>query len=128
MIDIKEKLLWAINTIRDKEMFGLDELNASLSRERRAKGSMLDAVKAIDELEKQNAELKAELMGKEIGFVHSLDWYRDQHKQLEKQNEKLKILLKGWLEHRKTNSADNAFYYDQLNYLIDDTEEVLEEK
>lgn len=48
--DIIMHLKWAINTIRDKVMFGRDELGAALAREMRAKGVMIDAVKYIEEL------------------------------------------------------------------------------
>ncbi|NBX97518.1 hypothetical protein EBQ81_01460 [bacterium] len=48
--DIIMHLNWAINTIRDKVMFGRDELGASLAREARAKGVMIDAIKYIEEL------------------------------------------------------------------------------
>lgn len=44
-----EKLQWAIDTIRNQEMFGRDELGASLAREKRAKGVMLDTIKFIEE-------------------------------------------------------------------------------
>jgi hypothetical protein len=39
--DIIMHLNWAINTIRDKVMFGRDELGAALAREMRSKGVML---------------------------------------------------------------------------------------
>jgi hypothetical protein len=48
--DTLETLEWAINTIRDKVMFGRDELGAALARESRAKGAMLDAKKEIEKL------------------------------------------------------------------------------
>lgn len=51
--EITEHLNWAINTIRDKVMFGRDELGAALARETRAKGVMIDAVKYIQTLEKE---------------------------------------------------------------------------
>ena len=38
---------WAVNTIRDKEKFGRDELSASRARELRAKGVLLDCKKYI---------------------------------------------------------------------------------
>jgi hypothetical protein len=47
MSDTLEHLEWAINTIRDKLMFGMDELGAARSRESRAKGAMLEAKKEI---------------------------------------------------------------------------------
>jgi hypothetical protein len=49
-LDTLETLEWAINTIRDKVMFGRDELGAALARESRAKGAMLDAKKEIEKL------------------------------------------------------------------------------
>jgi len=49
-LDIVKTLNWAIDTIRDKQMFGQDELGAALSRERRAKGAMIGAVKEIESL------------------------------------------------------------------------------
>ena len=55
-MNTKETLLWAVNTIRDKVMFGRDELGASRAREMRAKGAMLDAIEEIDKLEKQLRE------------------------------------------------------------------------
>jgi hypothetical protein len=51
--DIIIHLNWAINTIRDKVMFGRDELGAALAREMRAKGVMIDAVKYIEELHEE---------------------------------------------------------------------------
>lgn len=45
--DILSSLDWAINTIRDRVMFGRDELGASKARELRAKGVMIDAVEEI---------------------------------------------------------------------------------
>jgi hypothetical protein len=53
---IKDKLLWAIDTIRDKLMFGRDELGASLARESRAKGVMIEAISEIEKLEKKLQE------------------------------------------------------------------------
>ena len=54
-----EHIDWAIETIRERVMFGLDALSAALSRERRAKGALLEAKKHIIELEKEIANLKA---------------------------------------------------------------------
>lgn len=51
--DILEHIEWARQTIKDKEMFGLDPLNASFSRERRASGALLSAKQAIEELRKE---------------------------------------------------------------------------
>lgn len=60
-LDTVSNLEWAISTIREQLMFGLDELNAAKSRERRAKGVMLAAVKEIQSLEAENNELKKEI-------------------------------------------------------------------
>jgi len=57
---MEEKLMWAINTIRDRLLFGRDELGAALARELRAKGVMLDAVKTFRAMDKENEELKKE--------------------------------------------------------------------
>ena len=45
-----EILNWAIDTIRERVMFGRDELDASRARESRAKGAMIDAVEEIERL------------------------------------------------------------------------------
>ena len=50
MSDIIDRIEWALETKRDKPMFGLDELNAALSRERRLFGVLLDCKKEIDNL------------------------------------------------------------------------------
>ena len=47
------KLEWAIDTIREQVMFGMDDLGAAKSRERRAKGVMIDACEYIKDLEAQ---------------------------------------------------------------------------
>lgn len=49
--NILSSLDWAINTIRDQILFGLDELGAAKARELRAKGVMIDTVEYIKELE-----------------------------------------------------------------------------
>jgi len=55
-LKIEEKIEWAVNTIRDKETFGLDQLNASLARERRAKGVLIDCRKEIQKIKQQLEE------------------------------------------------------------------------
>lgn len=50
MSDILEKIEWALETKREKLMFGLDELNAALSRERRLFGVLLECKKEIERL------------------------------------------------------------------------------
>lgn len=66
-LDIIETIDWAMNTIRDRVMFGLDDLNAAYSRERRAKGALGDAKKVILQLQKKNKELTEALQS--IAFV-----------------------------------------------------------
>ena len=61
MKDIVTNLNWAINTIKDKLTFGRDELGAAIARETRAKGVMVEAVKYIEQLEKENKIMKEEL-------------------------------------------------------------------
>ena len=58
ILSIEQKIEWALDTIRHKETFGMDELNASLSRERRAKGVLLDCKKTIEKQKKEIEELK----------------------------------------------------------------------
>lgn len=53
MSKVVDLLDWAIDTIREKVMFGRDELGAALSRELRAKGVMLGAKKYILQLEEE---------------------------------------------------------------------------
>jgi hypothetical protein len=53
MSDIIKNLEWAIDTIREQVLFGLDELGGAKARERRAKGVMLDACKEIKTLEEK---------------------------------------------------------------------------
>ena len=50
LLEVNEELLWAINTIRNEETFGLPDLAAAKSRERRAKGVMLTAWSAINKI------------------------------------------------------------------------------
>jgi FtsZ-binding cell division protein ZapB len=57
MSDILEKIQWAKDTITNKELFGLDELNASLAREKRARGVLTDAKKEIESLRQENEKL-----------------------------------------------------------------------
>lgn len=52
MSDILDTIEWAINTIRNKERFGLDDYGAALARERRAKGVLIDAKEEIARLQK----------------------------------------------------------------------------
>jgi hypothetical protein len=71
MKDTVANLNWAINTIRDRLMFGRDELGAALARETRAKGVMIDAVKYIEQLERENKIIKEELLSTKV-FCESL--------------------------------------------------------
>lgn len=71
MKDIVTNLNWAINTIRDRLMFGRDELGAALARETRAKGVMVEAVKYIEQLERENKIMKEELLSTKV-FCESL--------------------------------------------------------
>lgn len=57
MKDILSKIDWAIDTIRDQLKFGLSDLDAVLSRERRAKGVLIEAKEEITALKE---ELKRE--------------------------------------------------------------------
>lgn len=50
LLEVNEELLWAINTIRNKETFGLPDLEAAKSRERRAKGVMLTTWSTINKI------------------------------------------------------------------------------
>jgi hypothetical protein len=57
--DIIVLIDWACETIREKQMFGLEsEFKAALSREMRAKGVLLDCKEYILELEKKIEELE----------------------------------------------------------------------
>lgn len=47
MSEVTENLQWAMDTITYNQSFGLDALGASLSRERRAYGVMMDAIKDL---------------------------------------------------------------------------------
>lgn len=58
-----EILSWAINTIRDQLMFGLPELQASRSRERRAKGAMIGARRYIVNIENYIESIKENKTG-----------------------------------------------------------------
>jgi hypothetical protein len=71
MSDIITKIQWARNTINDKLMFGLDDLNASLSRERRAKGVLMDCEKEINKLEQQLKEAESVIEF----YSDDLSWY-----------------------------------------------------
>ena len=48
-----ESLEWALNTIRDKLQFGLDESQAIVCRERRIKGVLIDALEEVKEMEEE---------------------------------------------------------------------------
>lgn len=63
ILSIEQKIEWALDTIRHKETFGMDELNASLSRERRAKGVLLDCKETIKAKDAEIAEAR-ELVSK----------------------------------------------------------------
>lgn len=71
MKDIVTNLNWAINTIKDKLTFGRDGLGAAIARETRAKGVMVEAVKYIEQLEKENKIMKEELLSTKM-FCESL--------------------------------------------------------
>lgn len=58
ILSIEQKIDWALDTIRHKESFGMDELSASLSRERRAKGVLLDCKETIEKQKKEIKDLK----------------------------------------------------------------------
>lgn len=72
MSGILKNIEWACDTIRNREKFGLDELNAARARERRAKGVLLDAKIEIENLQKQIEALKAEL-AKERSVVDKIE-------------------------------------------------------
>ena len=61
MSDTLDHLEWAINTIREKLTFGMDELSAARSREHRAKGAMIAAKKELEALRLENERLKRQL-------------------------------------------------------------------
>lgn len=50
MNDLLERIDWTIDTIRNQEKFGLDDLNAALSRERRAKATLIETKKKLKQL------------------------------------------------------------------------------
>lgn len=56
-MSINEKISWARNTIESRLLFGLDELGAALTRERRANGVLMDCENHIQALESQNKKL-----------------------------------------------------------------------
>mgnify|MGYP000029424415 CR=1 FL=1 len=52
MTDILDEIEWAVDTIRDRLMFGMEEapLQAAYFREKRAKGILIDCKKEIEKL------------------------------------------------------------------------------
>jgi len=78
--DIIEHLEWAIETIRNKSMFGLNELGAARARESRAKGAMIKAVKEITKLKEALREA-AEVVG---FYAEEDNWEEFQHISLSK--------------------------------------------
>lgn len=58
MSDILEAIEWARNTIKDRLKFGLDDLNAARSRERRASGVLISCKHEIIRLQGQVGILK----------------------------------------------------------------------
>ena len=75
--DILSSLDWAINTIRDRVMFGRDELGASKARELRANGVMIDAVKEIKKRDEAIEVMREHLIRiSEIGYYHDYGDHR----------------------------------------------------
>lgn len=56
-----EKIEWALDTIRNKYNFGLPDVDAGISRERRAKGVLLDCKIEIIRLKRENAKFRKAL-------------------------------------------------------------------
>jgi len=57
-MDIIKHIEWACDTIRHKDRFGLPDLQAAYSRERRAKGALLEARKEIIKLREELKDAK----------------------------------------------------------------------
>ena len=98
ILSIEERIEWALNTIRDKETFGLDQLNASLSRERRAKGVLLDCKKEIQQLKQQLESMTnkcAELNYDKNCLISDLNQSRENERQLKQQLESTQVELLG---------------------------------
>lgn len=55
---LQEKLEWALMTLREKLTFGMDESEAIKRRESRVKGVLLEAVKELPLIVKENQEMK----------------------------------------------------------------------
>lgn len=51
--DVLDHIEWEMNTITERLLFGLDDLNAAYSRERRAKRALLTAKIHIKKLQKE---------------------------------------------------------------------------
>lgn len=71
--EMLETIEWGLDTSRNKLMFGLDELNAAKSRERRLKGILLDCKNSFKELEQQLKQ-KDELIRE---AKKTIDFYAD---------------------------------------------------
>ena len=55
--EVIDDIYWVINTISERESFGLDPLNAALARERRARGVLIDCKGEIRRLQNKIKEL-----------------------------------------------------------------------
>lgn len=72
-INILDKIEWAIQTIRDQLLFGIDEFGAAKVREIRAKGVLLDCKEEITRLKKA-----LEIANEAIGFYGNKgNWFYD---------------------------------------------------
>lgn len=92
--DILEHIEWARQTIKDKEMFGLDPLNASFSRERRANGALLSAKQAIEELRKELTYYKSKGLLTPKDILKENEKLKEDNKNLMERNQRMKVL--GW--------------------------------
>ena len=59
--DVLEMIEWAKNTIAEKDMFGMDEINAGRYGELRARGVLSECKKEIESLRKDREKLVAVL-------------------------------------------------------------------
>ena len=73
MNEILSLIDWAVNTIRDRELFGRDELGAALARERRAKSVLLDCKEEIEKLHKENLRLR-EIIRESKEYINIADF------------------------------------------------------
>lgn len=67
---------------------------------------LLDVCKELTEKDKEIIELKTELMGKEIGYIHSLDYYKDEIKELQLLLKESVGLIEEMIDYRDKEEHD----------------------